>query len=290
MKLMIVGSAGQVGKELVQRAPAEWEVLAVDRQQLDITDAAQVSHRVAAFHPDVIINAAAYTAVDRAESEAALAYAINRDGPAALAAAAQACGAALLHISTDYVFPGDKPAPYREDDPTGPTGIYGASKLAGEEAVTAACPRHIILRTAWVFGAHGHNFVKTMIRLAKDRDQLSVVGDQFGSPTYAGDIALALLTLARRVADGQDVAWGIYHYSGAPYTCWADFARAVIEQAVEAGHVARLPDIRPITTAEYPTPARRPANSRLDCRKIEAAFGIAPSDWQAALRDIAPYA
>ena len=290
MKLLIVGGAGQVGKELASRAPAEWDVRAVDRQQLDITDSAAVERQVADFQPDVIINAAAYTAVDRAESEQALAYAINRDGPAALAAAAHHAGSALLHISTDYVFPGDKAGTYREDDQTGPTGVYGASKLAGEEAVAAACPRHIILRTAWVFGAYGNNFVKTMIRLARDRDQLSVVSDQLGSPTYAGDIAETLLAIARQVAGKADAPWGIYHYSGAPYTCWSDFAGALLDHAAEAGIIARKPRINPITTAEYPTPAQRPANSRLDCSKIGAAFGIAPSDWQAALRDITRYA
>jgi dTDP-4-dehydrorhamnose reductase len=289
MKVLIVGCAGQVGSELIKRGPKHWDIQAVNRRQLDITDAGQVDDIVSMFSPNVIINAAAYTAVDLAETNIDQAYAINRDGVANLARAAHACGAKLLHISTDYVFHGDQKEAYFESDETGPAGVYGASKLAGEEAIIQACPQHIILRTAWVFGAYGGNFVKTMIRLAKERTQLNVVGDQLGGPTYAGDIAETLFTIAAKVCDKGFTAWGIYHYTGAPYTNWAEFAAFITEKAHEKGLTAHRPNINPITSSEYPTPAKRPANSMLACDKIYSTFGIVPSDWQSALDHITLY-
>ncbi len=288
MKLLITGSAGQVGKELVLRAPKDWTVLAVNRQQLDIADNLQVKQIVDHFLPDVIINAAAYTAVDRAESEATQAWSANCEGAKYLAQAAKTCGARLLHISTDYVFSGDKTGCYNENDTTGPTGVYGQSKLAGEMAIAKACPEHIIMRTSWIFGAQGNNFVKTMLHLGRERTELSVVGDQWGSPTYAGDIAGVLLNIAAQTRHAQPV-WGIYHYSGMPYVSWAEFAATIFERACETGLLTHKPIIKTITTREYPTAARRPANSRLDCRKIDRMFTIKPSDWQAALSGMAAW-
>ena len=289
---MITGANGQVGFCLTQQAQANgWDVLAIDRDKLDITEPQAVNALVKEYQPDVIINAAAYTAVDKAETEIDASYAINRDGPHYLAQAAASVGAAILHISTDYVFAGDKEGAYTEDDPVAPQGIYGASKLAGEQVVTAANAKHIILRTAWVFGEHGNNFVKTMLRLGSQRDQLGIVADQFGGPTYAGDVAAALLVMAEKaVATPATVSWGIYHFAGEPHVNWHQFAQAIFDKAVEHKLLTKVPQLNALTTANYPTPAKRPANSRLDCRKIFTKFGIQPSDWHKALENIAAYA
>ena len=290
-KLLVTGFKGQVGHCLVQQATQlGWEILAVDRDELDITAREQVLRVVNEFRPTAIINAAAHTAVDKAETEVDASYAINRDGPAYLAEAANAVGAVMLHISTDYVFAGDKQGLYLETDPVAPQGVYGASKLAGEEAVAAACPQHLILRTAWVFGEHGNNIVKTMLRLAASRDSLGIVADQLGGPTYAGDIAAALLKMAQQASAPGFADWGIYHFAGEPHVSWCDFAKAIFKVAGEQGVLAKLPEVKGIATSDYPTPASRPANSRLDCSKIKQVFGIAPSDWQAALQRIRAYA
>ena len=272
--VLVVGAGGQVGRALVARG-----AFGLTRADLDITDLAQVRAAVAARPYRAVINAAAYTAVDRAESDTAAAQAINRDGPANLAVATAAEGIPLLHISTDYVFDGTKQGPYGKADPVGPTGVYGASKLAGEDAVRAAQPRHIILRTAWVYAPSNGNFAATMLRLAAERPELRVVADQHGGPTPAAAIADALMTIVDRL-DG-DGPWGTYHFSGAPAVTWHGFARAIIDQA--APRLARVPAVTPIGTADYPTPARRPANSVLDCTKIERAFGIRQPDWRASL-------
>ena len=289
IKLLIVGAKGQVGSSLCLQAQQGWQVLAVDRDELDISEREAVLRTVAQWQPDVIINAAAHTAVDKAESEIDASYVINRDGPAYLAEAARQVGAVLLHISTDYVFAGDKDGLYVETDPVDPQGVYGASKLAGEVAVAEYCSRHLILRTAWVFGEHGNNFVKTMLRVGAQRDSLGVVADQFGGPTYAGDIAAALLAMAQQALQPDFSAWGVYHFAGEPHVSWCQFAEAIFKVAGEQDVLARLPQVNGITTAEYPTPARRPANSRLDCSKIKRVFGIAPSDWLAALQRIQAY-
>ncbi|MFC3915081.1 dTDP-4-dehydrorhamnose reductase [Pseudaeromonas sharmana] len=290
VKLLITGYKGQVGHCLVAQAEQlGWDILAVDRDELDITDQACVRAQVSAFQPHVIINAAAHTAVDKAESEIGASYAINRDGPAYLAEAAQQVGAIVLHISTDYVFAGDKDGLYVESDAVAPQGVYGASKLAGELAVAEHCSCHLILRTAWVFGEHGNNFVKTMLRLGSQRDVLGVVADQVGGPTYAGDIAAALLTMASQALQPDFNAWGIYHFAGEPHVSWHGFATAIFDASVAQGLLARSPVINPIATTDYPTPAKRPANSRLDCSRIHSIFGIMPSDWQAALQDLQPY-
>lgn len=290
-KLIVFGAAGQVGSLLTSLAQAAgWNVIAVDREHLDITNPIAVHDFITEHKPDVIINAAAHTAVDKAESEIDASYAINRDGPRYLAEAAASLDIPLLHISTDYVFAGDKDGLYLETDLVSPQGVYGASKLAGEEAVISANPKHLILRTAWVFGEHGNNFVKTMLRLGSQREELGIVADQFGGPTYVRDIAAALLLMAKKAVDTPaDVQWGVYHFAGEPHVSWYDFAAAIFEKAVAAKVLTKSPLLHALTTDQYPTPAKRPANSRLDCSKITSQFGITPSDWQKALENIAAY-
>lgn len=288
-KFLITGAKGQVGHCLTEQLIGKAEILAVDRDELDITDQSAVNKIVKTFKPDMIINAAAHTAVDRAESEVELSEAINVKGPQYLAEAANEIGAVILHISTDYVFEGTGSGEYKEDDQTNPQGVYGRTKLAGEIAVQQANPRSIILRTAWVFGEHGHNFVKTMLRLAKDRDSLGVVGDQFGGPTYAGDIAKALIEIANQILAGKENAFGVYHFTGKPYVSWYEFAKAIFAEAELQNILEKSPLVNSIATSDYPTPAKRPANSRLDLTKIKQVFNIEPSDWQVALKNIKAY-
>lgn len=284
MHIVVIGAQGQVGRELTQRASALGHtVLAWDQAELDITDAAAVERALAASGADVVINAAAYTAVDRAEQESELAFAVNRDGPAHLAAACARLHIPLLHISTDYVFDGTKAGFYTEDDPAAPLGVYGRSKWEGDEAVRRLSPQHLILRVSWVFGIHGHNFVKTILRLAREREELRVVADQYGCPTYAGDIADALLELVGRISEiGAKNAWGTYHYCGEPATTWYGFATAIVEQG-RAYEPLRVQAVTAIATADYPTPAARPANSVLDCARLSARFGIRPRPWRDGL-------
>ncbi len=280
MRILVCGAGGQVGHELVDRANKYGlEALSMTREQLDITDADQVAAVVALLKPGMIINAAAYTHVDNAETHSEQAFAVNREGAARLAEAARYVSIPLLHISTDYVFSGEAREPYREEDEVEPTGVYGASKLAGEEAIRAVLDEHLILRTSWVYGAHGHNFVKTMLRLGRQRDSLSVVADQFGCPTQAGSIADVLLQLAQRYAREGSLAWGLYHYSGRSPCTWFDFAVEIFRQAAAKGMLPKQPQVSSITTAQYPTPARRPAWSVLDCTRFETTFGIATHDW-----------
>ena len=278
MRALVTGAGGQVGRELVLRAPDGASVVPFDREGLDLTDAAAVETAVARYRPDVVLNAAAYTAVDRAEEEPARAFAVNRDGAAHLASACARHGAALLHLSTDYVFDGTKPAPYAEDDPASPLGVYGQSKWEGEEAIRAALGRHVIVRVAWVFGPHGHNFVKTMARLAAGREELRVVADQRGGPTPAPAIADALWSIAGQIAEGRE-AWGTVHFCGAPATTWHGLAEAAIAEARALGPVA-CTRVFPIATADYPTPAARPANSVLACDRIAERWGLAQPDWR----------
>ena len=288
---LITGANGQVGSQLVQQLQAQpnTTVIATDRNTLDITNLAAVFQAAQTHRPDIIINAAAHTAVDKAESEPDFARAINVDGTRHLAEAAQNIGAAFLHISTDYVFDGKGETPYRESDATAPQSVYGQTKLDGETAALAACPHTIVLRTAWVFGEHGNNFVKTMLRLGRERDTLGIVADQHGAPTYAGDIAAALIQIAQHIAAEQATEYGVYHFSGSPYTSWHGFASEIFRHAAEQNLLSHMPVLNAIATSDYPTPAQRPANSRLDCSKIQAAFGIAPSDWQAALGSLKDY-
>lgn len=280
MRILVCGASGQVGHEIVSRAAAHGlEALGTTRDKVDITQQGQVEEAVQKLRPGLIINAAAYTHVDHAESHSDLAYAVNRDGAAFLAAAARDAGIPVLHISTDYVFSGSASAPYRETDRLSPTGVYGASKAAGEEAVRSHLDQHLILRASWIFGAHGHNFVKTMLRLARQRDQLSVVSDQIGCPTHAGSLAETLLTLAARYAQQGTLAWGTYHYGGQPACSWFDFAEEIFRQAEAAQMLAKRPQVAAIDTAQYPTPARRPAWSVLDCTLFESTFGLQAPEW-----------
>ena len=291
MRVLITGCYGQVGSCLTRQLANNGNITVrgLDREHLDITNQKAVSAAVAEFKPTIIINAAAHTAVDKAEEEVDLSYAINRDGPKYLAQAAQSVGAAILHISTDYVFEGNKVGEYVETDATNPQGVYGESKLAGEIAVAEACEKHIILRTAWVFGESGNNFVKTMLRLGENRDALSIVGDQFGGPTYAGDIANTLIQIAQKITQGDAVDYGVYHYSGLPHVSWFDFADTIFDVAVKQGVLANKPSLTSITTDQYPTPAKRPSNSRLSTEKITLVFSVKASDWKAALNNIQAY-
>ena len=289
-RILITGGSGQVGHCLKAQLEGCAELSVPDSSALNIADRRSVRQAVETFRPDYIINAAAYTAVDKAESDAERAFAVNRDGARHLAEAAKAAGAAMLHISTDYVFDGAGGAPYDEAAPTAPQNIYGASKLAGEQTVLAACRRAVVMRTSWVFGAHGQNFVKTMLRLGRERDSLGIVADQYGAPTAAADIAAALITIVRRHTPEQLAERaGIYHYCGSPYASWFEFAETIFAEAAAQGVLAKIPAVKPIATADYPTPAKRPADSRLDCGKIRVVFGIGPCDWHSALSDLRPY-
>lgn len=291
MRVLITGCHGQVGTCLTEQLNQDENttILALDREHLDITNQDSVNAVVSEFQPTIIINAAAHTAVDKAEEEVDLSYAINRDGPKYLAQAAQTIDAVILHISTDYVFEGNKVGDYIETDTTNPQGVYGESKLAGEIAVAQSCEKHIILRTAWVFGESGNNFVKTMLRLGQTRDALNIVGDQFGGPTFAGDIASTLIQIAKRITQGSEVEYGVYHYSGLPHVSWFDFADAIFDVAVKKKVLESKPTLTSITTDQYPTPAKRPSNSRLSNDKIMASFSIEASDWKAALNNIQAY-
>ena len=284
MKLLVLGAGGQVGRELCRREwPPGYRLAAFDRADVDITREDSIAAAMQRERPDLVINAAAYTAVDRAESEPDAAWAVNCSGPAHLAAACRGAAIPLIHISTDYVFDGSKAGSYREDDPVDPLGVYGRSKEAGDRAVREALSEHVILRTAWVYSAHGHNFVKTMLRLAGERPVLRVVADQTGSPTSAADIAMAIAQVVRRVAAGEG-RWGTYHFTGAGAVSWHGFAEAIFELA--APWRGSPPRVEAITTADYPTPAQRPANSVLDCHRIGEAFGIVPRPWREALVEV----
>lgn len=275
MTILVFGHSGQVATEL--RAQAA--VTALGRDGADLTDPAACAAAILAHQPTAVINAAAHTAVDRAETEEDLATVVNGAAPGAMARACADLGIPFVHISTDYVFAGDGEIPWTPDDPVAPLGAYGRSKLAGERAVRAAGGVHAILRTSWVFSAHGNNFLKTMLRLGADRAVLTVVADQIGGPTPARAIAAACLSMADQLADDPGKS-GTYHFSGAPDTSWAGFARAIM---AEAGLACRIDDI---PTSAYPTPARRPANSRMDCSATQAAFGIERPDWRAEVAAI----
>lgn len=280
--ILVTGAGGQVGWELARRGTAQ-NVRALDRAALDIGDPGRIDAALDSLKPQVVINAAAYTAVDKAESEREKAFLANELGPRNLARACAARGIPLIHISTDYVFDGAKTQPYVEEDPVAPLGVYGASKLAGERAVLEAGAKAVILRTAWVYGAHGGNFVKTMLRLGAERDALRIVNDQRGCPTAAGDLADAILRIAARLPGATDPAlFGIFHCVGTGPTTWFQFAQRIFEMAKPA----KTPALTPITTAEYPTPARRPANSVLDCGKLAAVHGITLRAWPAALAEV----
>lgn len=280
MLVLIFGKTGQVGRELACIAwPAGATVRQVDRLQCDLATPSRAGEMVLETRPDVVVNAAAYTAVDRAESEPALAAAINCDAPAVMADACRTVGAKLLHLSTDYVFDGEKQEPYVESDPVAPLSVYGRTKQEGEAAITRHLPEHVILRTSWVFAAHGSNFVRTMLRLAKERTELQIVADQVGAPTAARDIAQAVRAIVVRIAEGRCV-WGTFHFASGEPTTWYGFAEAIF-----ALHGSG-PKLCPITTSEYKTTARRPRYSVLDCARISQDYGIARPSWRMALMGI----
>lgn len=282
--VLVFGRAGQLAQELARAAlPEGWSVRTIGRAECDIADGGAVARAVAAQAPRLIVNAAAYTNVDGAESDKAGAYAVNRDGARHIADAAAAAAVPLVHISTDYVFDGGGRAPYREDDPKGPLGVYGRSKLAGEEAVRAAHGRHLILRTSWVYSPFGHNFVRTMLRLAATRPELGVVADQTGCPTAAGDLARAILAIGPELAGAAcaDGIWGTYHLCGAGETTWHELAAAIFGTAAARG--LPVPALKPITTADYPTPAARPRYSVLDCGRFRETFGVSLPPWRRSL-------
>ncbi|BBD03684.1 dTDP-4-dehydrorhamnose reductase [Sphingobium sp. YG1] len=286
MKIAVTGTAGQVVTSLIERGTAAGhEVIAIGRPDLDLADPASVVRALEAAAPDVIVSAAAYTAVDKAETESDLAFAVNGAGAGAVAQAAKALGVPLIHISTDYVFDGTLDRPYLESDPTGPTGVYGASKLAGEQAVLDTHDNSAVLRIAWVYSPFGGNFVKTMLRLAADRDDLGVVGDQVGNPTSALAIADGILQVATNmVADHSLELRGTFHMTAPGEASWADFAQAIFAASAACGGPTAL--VRSIGTTDYPTPATRPANSRLDCALIARVHGVTLPDWRTSLDEV----
>jgi dTDP-4-dehydrorhamnose reductase len=286
MKIAVTGTTGQVVTSLIERGTAAaHEVIAIGRPDLDLADPASVVRALEGAAPDIIVSAAAYTAVDKAETESDLAYAVNGAGPGAVAQAAKTLGVPLIHISTDYVFDGLADRPYAESDPTGPTGVYGASKLAGERAVLVGHDDSAVLRVAWVYSPFGGNFVKTMLRLAVDRDELGVVGDQVGNPTSALAIADGIIQVAANmVANSSRELRGVFHMTAPGEASWADFAQAIF--AASAARGGPTASVRHIGTADYPTPATRPANSRLDCGMIAKAHGVRLPDWRTSLEDV----
>jgi dTDP-4-dehydrorhamnose reductase len=287
MKILITGAQGQTGKELVYAAKRRgFDIIAAARTELDITQLKNIKSYFEVHQPDLVINAAAYTAVDKAEEEQDIAYAVNRDGPENLAEACKEKDIPLLHISTDYVFDGANLKAYSETDAISPLGIYGLSKWKGEEAIRQKLPQHIILRVAWVFGAQGNNFVKTMLRLANDRDELNIVADQFGGPSPAKEIAETLISLAETYQKEKMLEWGTYHYCGAERTNWCDFAKEIFSQAKEKDLIDKEIKVNAITTEQYPTQVKRPANSMLDCSKLKNTFDIEMPSWRKALNEV----
>ena len=281
MSLLVIGHSGQVARALKARARADHDLVALGRGALDLSDRASVESAFKAHAPKLVINAAAYTAVDKAEVEEAEAHALNCDGPALLAELCAARDIPLIHYSTDYVFDGSKPAPYVETDPTAPLGAYGRTKLAGEKAIAERTDKAVILRTAWVYSPYGNNFVKTMLRLAGERDALTIVADQQGCPTSAFDIADASLAIADRLLRSEGT-FGVFHLCGSGETSWHGFAEAIFDHSRSIG--GPYAEARPIPTSEFPTPAKRPANSRLQCDRLEAEYGLRLPHWRDSMR------
>lgn len=285
MKVLITGANGQLGREVARQSQAfDFEVDAFDHQQLDISNEKRIQQALAQLCPSVVINAAAYTHVDRAEDEPDLAYAVNTDGPRYLAQYCAANHLALIHISTDYVFDGTKNQPYQENDPIAPLGIYGQSKARGEAAIRSVLPHHIIVRTSWLYGVYGHNFVKTILRLAFEKKTLKVVADQFGSPTSAAELAETILIITRQIAKPHTHLWGTYHYCGAGITSWHGLAEKIIELAAPYTKL-RTCQVRAIATDAWPTAAPRPPYSALNCTRLKHQFGIDPLPWQQSLKE-----
>ncbi|MFG1344747.1 dTDP-4-dehydrorhamnose reductase [Xanthobacter autotrophicus DSM 431] len=284
MRILLFGAAGQLGREVTALAAERGiELTGLDHKALDISDPVAVARAIEAARPDALINAAAYTAVDKAESEPEIAGRINAFAPGLIAERCARYRTPLIHVSTDYVFDGTKKGAYVEADPIAPIGVYGRTKAAGEAAVRAAHERHVIVRTSWVYGVYGNNFLKTMLRLAGERDLLKVVSDQRGCPTATRDLATAVLKVAEAAAGG-DARWGTYHFAGRGATSWHGFASAIV--AAAAAHTGRNVEVAPITTAEYPTPARRPKNSELASDLFERTFGVRAAAWETRVKEV----
>ena len=279
MKVLITGTNGQLGWELQRTVPKGWQVTAFGHAELDITDASAVELTISDLNPDLVINTAAYTAVDKAEEETGQAYAVNAQGAATIAQAAAESNARLIHISTDFVFDGSKSTPYLPSDSTNPLGVYGASKLEGEKQVTDILPEALIIRTGWLYSAHGQNFVKTMLNLMNNREKLTVVADQIGTPTWAKGLAKAIYDIAEK----KEMK-GIYHWTDAGLASWYDFAIAIQEEAIETGIIKNAIPVLPIRTEDYPTPAKRPSFSVLDKTATWEALGYTAYHWRFNLR------
>lgn len=292
MKVLVIGANGQVGSELeseliriAQQGRQQLQVTFSNRSQLDLADISKIAKYLNVIAPNIIVNASAYTSVDKAESQRDLAFLINDTAVKEMAIYCKQNNGILIHISTDYVFDGKADRAYVETDPIGPSGIYGASKLAGENSIREVLDKHIILRTSWVFGANGVNFVKTMLQLAEEKVELGIVADQFGSPTSARAIAQVICQMINKIIffSKTDERWGTYHFSGFPFVSWSIFANEIFEQAVCRDLIGAAPRVNPISTVDYPTRAVRPKNSRLDCYKLKNTFGIYPDDWKKSL-------
>ncbi len=281
MKILITGRNGQLAQALQQRLAGLGQVHVLGREQLDLAESERIRQVVRELSPDLLVNAAAYTAVDQAENEPALAFAINATAPGVLAEEAARLGVPLLHYSTDYVFDGSKATPYTENDAPNPLSVYGRSKLAGEQAIHAVGGAHLTLRTSWVYSLHGRNFLLTMQRLLQEKPQLRVVADQIGAPTWAGSLAASTLALIQRWQAGQAGAWGTYHMTAQGQTSWFGFAQAIGEHLKAQGRPCA--QLLPIPSSEYPTPAQRPLNSRLDCSRLRQQWQVEQPDWRQAL-------
>ena len=281
MKVLVIGNHGQLARALVESASSrDTSVVAMGRPKLDLLRPTTIAHAIEEIAPDVVVNTAAYTAVDKAEVEPGIAFATNAEGASFVAEACAQRDTPLIHMSTDYVFNGVLTRPYREDDQPAPLSVYGQSKLEGERHVADVCQRHVILRTAWVYSPFGNNFLKTMLRLADNQSEIGVVDDQFGSPTYAPHLAEGILAIATRIlsAPGSDHRWGVYHIAGAGEATWCLLAREIFAQSKSLG--GPVAQVRPLRTAENPKPARRPANSRFDCLKCATIFGVSLPEWR----------
>ncbi|MBI5107768.1 MAG: dTDP-4-dehydrorhamnose reductase [Rhodocyclales bacterium] len=281
MKILLIGAAGQLGHELKRSLACLGEIVACDRTQLDLADTESLRSAVRSHAPAAIVNAAAYTAVDQAEQEPELAKRINATAPAILAEEAKRTGALLIHYSTDYVFDGAKVEPYSEHDTPRPLCAYGRSKLEGEQAIAASCARHLLLRTSWVYGLHGANFMKTMLRLGREREELRIVGDQIGAPTWTRHLA----DVTAQILGRRDAPSGLYHLTASGETSWHGYAQAIFENALKLGLMNRAPVVHRITSADFPLPAPRPKNSRLDCSRFLRDFGLTLPDWRIGLAD-----
>jgi dTDP-4-dehydrorhamnose reductase len=284
MKLLIIGSKGQLGSELVRKCKRnDFSFLALDLPEFNITDPSQVEKTLAVFKPSIVFNASAYTNVDKAETDLAIAFSVNSDGPANLAIYCDKNRIPIIHISTDYVFDGSKGQAYTESDPVSPLGVYGKSKEEGESKLRSILKQHIILRTSWLYGAYGNNFLKTMLRLGNEKKIIKVVSDQYGCPTCAADLAEAVVDISKQITQNPKIFWGTYHYCGLGITTWHKFAKAIFEIAGQYQNY-KVSSVEAITTAQYPTRTKRPAFSALDCNLINKNFGITQKPWQGSLK------